>query len=64
MATDLCKYVFNQSLIKKRLKMAKSSGFCQCFRITVIVLKLLGINLCFRCTFSKSNLYAGGLARF
>ena len=45
MVTDLCKYVFNQILPKERLKMAKSSGICQCFRITVIVLKLLGINL-------------------
>ena len=45
MATDLFKGVFNQILLKKRLKMTKSSDACQSFRITAKALKLLGITL-------------------
>ena len=43
MATDLRKGVLGQILLKKRLKMTKSSNACQSFRITAKALKLLGI---------------------
>ena len=43
MATDLHKGVFSQILLKKRLKMTKSSNACQSFRITAKALKLLEI---------------------
>ena len=43
MATDLGKGVFSQILLKKRLKMTKSSNTCQSFRITAKALKLSGI---------------------
>ena len=43
MATDLDKGVLTQILLKKRLKMTKSSNACQSFRIAAKSLKLLGI---------------------
>ena len=47
MATDLYKGVSIQILLKKRLKMTKSSNACQSFRIIAIALKPLGIILGF-----------------
>ena len=43
MATDLHKGVYSQILLKKRLKMTKSSDACQSFKITAKALKLLRI---------------------
>ena len=43
MAIDLRNGVFSQILLKKRLKMTKSSNACQSFRITAKALKLSGI---------------------
>ena len=55
METNLFEGVFKPNLLKKRLKMTKSSDTCQGFRITVEALKISGI-IVLR-TFQKSNLY-------
>ena len=57
MATDLCKGVYNQILLKKRLKMTKSSNKCQSFRITAKALKLLEVTLHFMYFSEKQFLF-------
>ena len=52
MAIDLHKSVFGQILLKKRLKMTKSSNACQSFKITAKALKLLEM-ICRFMYFSK-----------
>ena len=48
MATDVCKGVFDQILLKKRLKMTKCSNTCQSFRITAKALSNSSFHILYR----------------